>query len=87
MLKIVYLLGLIALTTSMAIKKASPATTVAPQPPAGCVWVYENCGYSGKRADFCSDNDDFGKVHFNVNKLQAKLEFSFNFINFYQLYN
>jgi len=45
--------------------KLSPKPDPASSPAAGCVWIYQDCGYQGTKVEYCADDPDFRNKNFN----------------------
>ena len=59
MLKILIVIGLIALSTSSLMKQG------ASKPASGCIWAFSECNYKGTKVEICGNQANFYNINFN----------------------
>ena len=60
MIRIVFLIGLITLSTS-----TSTLMKQAPKPASGCIWAYSECNFQGTKKEICGNLYSFFSINFN----------------------
>lgn len=54
-------------------KRANSLSVLNDLPPAGCIWVYQDCCYNTGKQEFCNDIDDL--TNFNLNDKISSIKF------------